>query len=371
MVNILFINDKNFTYIETVKKYNESFQKYSSFNIRECSLETFIKNTSLDKEIEKIQLKDFDILLIMYDINYFRLNEIDYSVKKFIRENFFVVFFWQDEYQFTNVKANILKDLSVELCFVNVNEEDAPIIFKNNYTTFKNILTGYIPDIKYEKKNIKDRKIHTFYRATPLPYILGDLGQEKVNIGKYIKKIGLQNNISVDIEWEMDKKIFGEKWYEMLINSKTTLATECGCKVFDWEPRNTEIQNILETRPDYTYEEAKKDFKIEPMFDSCQVSPKMFEAIKLRTVLIMYEGKYRGIFKPNIHYIELKKDHSNIESVIEKIKDDDYLQNMADRAYTDIIENSNYTYKDFIEYFDSVVKEKYEYIKNINEKLNI
>ena len=45
----------------------------------------------------------------------------------------------------------------------------------------------------------------------------------------------------------------------------------------------------------------------------------------------------------------------SLDKFIEKIKDDDYLQNMADRAYKDIIENGNYTYKDFIEYFDSVV----------------
>ena len=93
------------------------------------------------------------------------------------------------------------------------------------------------------------------------------------------------------------------------------------------------------------------------MYESCQVSPKMFEAIKLGTVLIMYEGEYKGIFKPNIHYIELKKDHSNIEDVVEKIKDDDYLQNMSERAYKDIIKNGNYNYKDFIEYFDKVIKE--------------
>ena len=116
---------------------------------------------------------------------------------------------------------------------------------------------------------------------------------------------------------------------------------------------------ILKKNPEYTYKQAKKDFNIEPMFEACQVSPKMFEATTLGTVLIMYEGKYKGIFEPNIHYIELKKDHSNMNDVIEKIKDDEYLQNMANRAYKDIIESGKYSYENFIKYFDSIVEEQY------------
>ena len=39
-----------------------------------------------------------------------------------------------------------------------------------------------------------------------------------------------------------------------------------------------------------------------------QISPKMFEAISLGTVLVMFEGKYSNILKPDLHYISLKKD---------------------------------------------------------------
>jgi len=309
-------------------------------------------------QIESWDINNFKTLIFHYSINWFLLNDFKKYEINFI-ENFFRkrIIFFQDEYLYQDLKGCILKKFKFDLCFVNVSEKDAPIIFDNNDITFKNVLTGYIPNISYEINKIKDRETDIFYRATPLPYICGDLGQEKTNIGKIIKKNALQKELKVDIEWTHAKKVYGEEWYIKLFNSKCTLATECGSKVFNWEPRNTEIQKILQENPNYTYEQAKKDFKIESMFDSCTISPKMFEAIKLGTVLIMYEGEYKGIFKPNVHYIELKKDHSNMDEVISKIKDDEYLQQMADVAYTDIIENGNYTYKDFIEYFDSVVKE--------------
>ena len=70
----------------------------------------------------------------------------------------------------------------------------------------------------------------------------------------------------------------------------------------------------------------------------------------------MFEGDYGDIFKPDIHFIELKKDFSNINDVLKKIKDDDFLQNMVDRTYKDITENDKYSYKNFIKEFDEIVK---------------
>ena len=101
----------------------------------------------------------------------------------------------------------------------------------------------------------------------------------------------------------------------------------------------------------YTYENAVSDYKLTDLENdktSCEVSPKMFEAVSLGTVLIMYPGNYGGIFKKDIHYIELQKDFSNIEDVMKKVHDDDFLQSMADRAYTDIVETGKYSYKTFI-----------------------
>ena len=65
----------------------------------------------------------------------------------------------------------------------------------------------------------------------------------------------------------------------------------------------------------------------------------MFEAAICKTVLIMYPGDFKEIFVPDRHFIELKRDHSNIESVVERIRDDEYLQEMADRTYSEVVES--------------------------------
>ncbi|WP_204348808.1 hypothetical protein, partial [Klebsiella pneumoniae] len=49
-----------------------------------------------------------------------------------------------------------------------------------------------------------------------------------------------------------------------------------------------------------TYEELRKRFfaDFENAIDLNQLSPRVFEAAALQTLLIMYEGQYSGVLKP-------------------------------------------------------------------------
>ena len=73
---------------------------------------------------------------------------------------------------------------------------------------------------------------------------------------------------------------------------------------------------------------------------------------------ILYEGKYSGILKPMIHYIPLKKDFSNIEEVFDKLEDLDYLRELTERAYKDIIETGRHSYKQFVAGVDNDIAER-------------
>ena len=44
--------------------------------------------------------------------------------------------------------------------------------------------------------------------------------------------------------------------------------------------------------------------------------------------MILFEGSYSGIIKPDEHFIMLKKDFSNFDNVLKKSKDDNYLKTL-------------------------------------------
>ena len=81
------------------------------------------------------------------------------------------------------------------------------------------------------------------------------------------------------------------------------------------------------------------------------ISPRIFEAAIFRNLMILFEGKYQSVIEPDRHYIELKKDFSNIEEVIKKAQDPQVYREITDRAYNDLILSEKYSYRLFIEDF--------------------
>ena len=75
--------------------------------------------------------------------------------------------------------------------------------------------------------------------------------------------------------------------------------------------------------------------------------------------MVLFEGRYSGILQPNRHYIPLRKDFSNFNDVISKIKDHEYLQQMADRTYEEVANNSKYSYRTFISNVDKVLSQEF------------
>ena len=92
------------------------------------------------------------------------------------------------------------------------------------------------------------------------------------------------------------------------------------------------------------YEKYFKNIKKPSIYFKC-ISSRNFDAIGTKTAQILLEGKYNNILKPNVHYIELKKDYSNFSEVIEKIKDKKFLSLITKRAHDFVLENHLYEHR--------------------------
>jgi hypothetical protein len=67
------------------------------------------------------------------------------------------------------------------------------------------------------------------------------------------------------------------------------------------------------------------------------LSPRHFECAMTKTCQILIEGDYFDVFQPNVHYIELKKDYSNLTDVLNMIGDKTACEKIAQRCYDDIV----------------------------------
>lgn len=341
---------------KTVFDSLESFGKFSQHDI------TYVPYNT-DQNLSK--LSEFECIVIHYYGQSYR--SFSPQMTSFL-ENFKgkKIIFAQDEYDLLKVNREkyikIKPDVLFSACAINdaIKEVLYP---KSLFPNMKivNYLTGYVPD--YEERQInslENRKIDIFYRGNNQGFAYGKLGYEKYEIGIKMKEYATKYKLNCDIEVDISKQIYGIGYFEKLLDSRCVLATESGSSLIDYN-FDYRIKIIEENRAnptlsyDYFLKKYPKFFEKDGFEVVNCVSPKVFEAILAGACLVCYEGEYSGVIKPNIHYIPLKKDWSNIEEVINKIQDDNYIKDMVVRAYKDIVLSNKFSYQTFINKFDEEV----------------
>ncbi len=359
-INILY--DEGSMHVFTIKNYLEMFERYSRHMITYTAA---TRNASCSRK----ELEGFDAIIIFYSIRVCFRGHLSADFEKaLVNYRGHKILMIQDDYDNTEETRKFIERVKINTVFTAVPQEYIDAVYpKERFANvnFFNIMTGYISD---EMKNypnkleICERSILIGYRGRDIGYWYGNLAREKLEIGIKMRKICIERGLKVDIEWESDKRIYTEKWLEWLSACKATLGTESGSNIFDDEG---ELKKIVEQEiahnPKVTYQEIFDKYlkSYEGKVKMNQISPKLLEAISLKTALILYEGNYSGILKPGVHYIPLKKDFSNIDDVLEKLADDEYLQNMVNFTYEDIISNFKLSYQWLIEYIDKCIDSNY------------
>jgi hypothetical protein len=347
----------------TIVDHIEAFERYSKHNVAVYS--------NLGTLSSQLDLNKFDVIIIHYSIFILSNNYLSKSAIKRLRDyTGLKVSFIQDEYRRIHEMVDRLAYLKTDVLFTCFPESE----FNHIYPSEKlpslskyNNLTGYVPERLTQYTNqppTHARPLHVGYRGRKLPYWYGALGSDKWKIVEKWQEHVPEDTLRTDISCRETDRIYGAKWIDFLSSCKTTLGVESGTSVMDFTGQlEKQVDSHQLTHPYDTFEMVQKKYFIEQ--EGChklnQISPRCFEAIALKTVLVLYEGEYSGILIPGQHYIALKKDFSNIEEVLVLIQDDDYLQGMADRAYQEIALNPSYGYQAFIENVDGVVD--YEWVQ--------
>jgi hypothetical protein len=356
-LNVLILYDDKSTFTNTVKEHLESFALFSQNNIYYA--------IGTQSALYTWDLSLFDVVIIHYSVRLcYDWHISPFYAKTLSKYRGFKVLFIQDEYDMTETARNWMEKLGMSAVYTCVPDQYIELVypsFRFPHVEFIQTLTGWVP-IYLEKntqiKPLSERKYPIGYRGRPLPYWYGNLARDKLIIGKRMRQICEERGIPSDIEWEEGKRIYGDSWYEFIGNCKALLGTESGSNVFDdYGHIRKAIQVALQENPEMTYEEVHAKYLAEHdgKVVMNQISPKIFEAIALKTVLVLFEGSYSGIIQPDIHYIPLKKDFSNVDQVLRLLDDDRYLEELTERAYQDIIKSGKYSYKNFIQEFDRLL----------------
>ena len=263
----------------------------------------------------------------------------------------------QDEYHNPKALNLFINEFNIDYLFSVAPEAEWPKLYSNvnfDNVKFTKILTGYLDEDVLTKINelrhlVPSRSIDIGYRAFGIRHMLGRHGLLKIEIAHLFKHAA--KDLVLDISTSLEDTFYGDEWYKFLLRCKYTVGVEGGASVLDWDGSlRMETEAYIRQHPQASFEEVEAACfpECDGKLDLMAISPRHLEACATKTCQVLVEGDYNGILSPGQHYIELKRDFSNIDDVINIVKQDHRRAEITERAYHDIVESGQYTYHGFV-----------------------
>lgn len=348
MVNILFLADTTHP-AAAVSDHIKAITTSKKINWH-------VVNPLVYKTLDKMNFSLFDALGIHYSIKPYNNYYLSASLKRKIASYKGAKFlFLQDEYQRVNQVQDYLVELGFDLLFTLVSATNLDKAYPDKrLTRLKKItvLTGYASEAMkaYPAPPVAMRTVDVSYRARRCAYWLGRLAYEKQWIATEFIQQTRNQGLRLDISLEEADRLYGERWLQLLSNSKAVLGTESGTSVWDFDRQvEQKVTRFLKENKQASFEQVYEQV-LKPVDGAIlynAISPRVFEAAACKTPMIMFPGEYSGVCKPDVHYIVLQKDFSNLHEVLARLKDDQFLQALADQTFEDLINSDQFSEKNF------------------------
>ncbi len=356
-LSVLLICDDHPGHANTVLDHIAALSVCSSHDVR-------IFNPCGMKQSRYLDLDEFDVVVLHYSLVIISDHYLSPSFQEQIRRfRGLKIQFLQDEYRWVDAITAKMRDLGIHILFTLLQPDRISSLYDQRRLPGVTVLTtlaGYVPDnlVGLPVPPLSERRIEIGYRGRTLPYWLGRLAQEKVWIGQGVLARAPRYNLLCDIGWREEDRIYGQRWIDFIASCRATLGTESGASITDFDGTlEKRTKAYLAESPRATFEEVSRailgahDGKV-PV---TAISPRVLEAAALRTALVLFPGEYSGAIQPWVHYIPLAKDFSNMDEVVEKLRDLPFLEAMTERAHRDLVASGRYSQQALTELFDEAV----------------
>ena len=266
----------------------------------------------------------------------------------------------QDEFMNMDLVVDFIRRFSISHVFSLAAPSEREKIYAGldfQKVQFHRVLPGYLDEsaalaIGEMEKRALPRTIDIGYRTAGTWPSAGRFNQIKGAIAGLITKKAAAAGLAADCKVGQEHFLLGDEWYRFLLNCKYTVSVEGGASILDRDGSLMEkTKQYLKEHPNAGFDELEQYCfpGREGELALRSISPKHLEACATRTCQILVEGEYNGILKAGEHYLELKKDFSNFDEILDTIKKDELRTQIVDKAYRDIVQSGLYSYRGFVE----------------------
>ena len=358
MAHVLLLADDTPGQAGTVVDHVGAFGRWSRH-------EVFVFNPRRRGDSRRLALDEFDAVVLHYSL----LVTSDESVPPRLRDQLrryggLKVQYIQDDYRTVDPIAAAIRDLGIHVLFCLVPEDQIESVWSKERlpgVIRRTTLAGYVPEglVGRFASPLGGRPVDVGYRSREVPFWLGEVAREKVRIGREFLERAAPYGLRCDIAWREEDRMYGESWIRFLAGCRSVLGTESAVSIVDFDGTiEKRCRDYLGLHPGAGFPEVQNEV-LAPFEGNVVlrvVSPRVFEAVAVRTPLVLFPGHYSGVVEPWRHYLPLQPDFSNFEEVVRHLRDDSFLASMAERAERELVASGRFSYRQMVREFDETVE---------------
>jgi hypothetical protein len=253
-LSVLLLCDDSPKHAPNVLEHIRAFRQFSRHHVE-------LFNPLRIGRARLLRLDDYDVIVVHYSIFVLEGGHLSPWFREQLA-NFrgLKVQFIQDEYRRVDEMTARIRELGIHLLFSSVPPQAVPDVYGSRLPGVEILptLTGYVPAALEAKapQPLTGRPLDVVYRGRSIPYWLGRLGQDKVVIGREFLARASCTDLRCDVSWTEAERIYGDAWYRFLERSRTTLGTESGASIVDFDGSlQKRTDAYLGTHPSATFEE--------------------------------------------------------------------------------------------------------------------
>lgn len=299
-----------------------------------------------------------DLLIVNYDYLNYRFSPLWPFIKN--RHNDIaqragkVVAIAQDDFWANKLLDNWCMDWDVDRILTPI-DNDRDVLYPRSIKTkeFRTGLTGYVKSGPVPvTRPLAERPIDLGQRVRDMPPHLGRLAQAKARQAVVMADAARLAGLVVDVSTRVEDSFIGTAWFDFLSSCKFTVGMKGGASLHDpYGLIHTKVQSYKARHPEASFDEIERHcFKGKDMkHEFTAISPRLFESAMAGTCQILQREDYLGVLEPWRDYIPLEEDFSNMDDVLEAMKDLDRCQQIVENAKVALVDSKFFDYSRLVE----------------------
>ena len=250
------------------------------------------------------------------------------------------VFFLNNEFRALDIKAGMAQYLGAETLISQLNHDDAQVLYESLWPhRILSLPYGFDPQTFKPVKAASEREIDIGFRGDYYPAYVGHDDRDLL-LNQFDDKAKESRTLKTDIQ--VGQRLDRLGWANFLNNCRSLIGHEAGSMRLEADENirhflNAQVERLAPENYRALVLAMRQTGVFDPPPSGRIAAPRNFEAMGTKTVQILLPGRYNDMLEASVHYIELQRDFSNIEAVLDTLFDESAYAKIAERAHADAL----------------------------------